>query len=166
MEQEAKYIKVIHFDLSIAELRKFGLQTKAYSILRKELKDQGFKRRQYSGYISIKPMDSQELIKCIKPILQRNPWILQCAQKIDASNVIKDIVFDIKDVFDKKNRQNTLFDKGKKAERNPADSTDEEKTQKEDGYKRLADSINKDKAKERLDKIKNKSKSNSDEHIR
>ena len=163
---ELKYIKAINFDLDTAELRKFGMQSKAYSILKREFKLAGYTHRQYSGYLSKEPLSSDDVIQQIYNIIQKYPWLTQCAKKIDATNIINDIKYDIKYAVNDKLNSDNPFDKGKKAERKPADSTDEEKTQKEGGYKRLADSINKDKAKKRLDKIKNKSKSNSDEHIR
>lgn len=161
-----KYIKAINFDLDTAELRKFGMQSKAYSILKREFKLVGYTHRQYSGYLSKEPLSSDDVIEHLLRIIQKYPWIMQCAKRIDVTNIIDNLAFDFKETMSKMLIEKNPFDKGKKAERNPADSTDEEKTQKEDGYKRLADSINKDKAKERLDKIKNKSKSNSDEQIR
>ncbi len=166
MKEEPKYIKSINFDLDYKELKNFKMQTKAYSILKKEFLSVGFYHRQYSGYVSKEKIDSNDMLKILQNIVEKHPWILQCAKKIDVSNIIKKITYDYKETLCNMYIEKNPFDKGKKAERNPADSTDEEKTQKEDGYKRLADSINKDKAKEKLDKIKNKSKSNSDEHIR
>lgn len=111
-------------------------------------------------------MDSQDLIKRIKPIFERHSWLLQCTEKFDATNYIQNVVYDLKTLFESDNFQDKPDYYENEYKYYSGDSTNEGKTQKEDGYKRLADSIDKDKAKERLDKIKNKSKSNSDEHIR
>lgn len=163
---EPKYIKAINFDLDINELRKFGMQSKAYSIIGKELSSAGYIHRQYSGYLSLEPLSTDEVVEDIRTILNKHSWLLQCTKAIDATNIIEKIEYDLKSLFETENFKEKPDYYENEYKYYSADSTDEGKTQKEDGYKRLADSINKDKAKERLDKIKNKSKSNSDEHIR
>ena len=73
MKEEPKYIKSINFDLDYKELKNFKMQTKAYSILKKEFLSVGFYHRQYSGYVSKEKIDSNDMLKILQNIVEKHP---------------------------------------------------------------------------------------------
>jgi len=81
--------KSINFDLGTNELKSFfGTDTRpAYRAIRKFLETRGFEHRQYSGYFSLKPMESAEIINILEDMNIEFPWMRSCLQQIDITNI-------------------------------------------------------------------------------
>jgi cell filamentation protein len=86
-----RFRKAIHFDLGTNELKAiFGNDTRpAYNAIRKYLEARGFEHRQYSGYFSIKSMEAVEIVILIDGMNKDLPWMKDCLQQIDVTNVYK-----------------------------------------------------------------------------
>lgn len=83
--------KAINFDLETAAvLRETGQKSTApaYSAIRAYMESHGFKHRQYSGYISIKPMNMRQVRQVIIGLEQALPWITKCYERCDATAVL------------------------------------------------------------------------------
>ena len=87
----------INFDLSINALVKYYSSTNpkdAYRVIKNFMKDHGFSRRQYSGYVSDKPMSIIELQAFTEQLYTHFPWLNYCVEKMDATVVPR--VYDLK----------------------------------------------------------------------
>lgn len=84
-----KYIKYINFDLSTEELRKhFGNNTaKAYELIKDFFLNKGFEHRQYSSYISKKPIDDYDFSQILELFARKHIWLKDCLQGFDILNV-------------------------------------------------------------------------------
>jgi virulence-associated protein VapD len=86
-----KRFKAINFDLDTKSLkREFGDDSyrKGYSLIRRFLTGHGFLHHQYSGYISKAAMSYGEIYILITDIMvTQHPWIIDCVNKFDATNV-------------------------------------------------------------------------------
>jgi len=87
--------KAINFDLDERKLKKlypsrFPFAYKhAWSDIKRFMEKNGFEHRQYSGYVSRKPMSYTEVIKTMEKLRSVYPWIGPCAQKFDVTEVGK-----------------------------------------------------------------------------
>ena len=84
-----KYIKYINFDLSTEELRKyFGNNTaKAYELIKDFFLKRDFEHRQYSSYISKKPIDDYDFSQILETFARKHIWLKDCLQGFDILNV-------------------------------------------------------------------------------
>lgn len=102
-----KCIKTIHFDIDEKALKDaYPYKDKnhsqdnyknTYRMIAKVLYDEGFERRQYSGYISSKPITNMEATRVIRKIAEKFPWLNGCFQRLDIENVPRRM--DMKDIF-------------------------------------------------------------------
>lgn len=88
-----KHIKFISFDLSEKALKeRFSNNTREpYSLIKKFFLKNGFEHRQYSGYISLKPLSSFKLNNIIKKMGKELSWIKDCIIKFDVANVSSEL---------------------------------------------------------------------------
>ena len=88
-EEPRKYIKYVNFDLSTAELKKhFGNNTaKAYELVKGFFLDKDFEHRQYSSYISKKPIDDYDFGLILKEFGRTHTWLKDCLLDFDTLNV-------------------------------------------------------------------------------
>ena len=88
-EEPRKYIKYVNFDLSTAELKKhFGNNTaKAYELVKDFFLDKDFEHRQYSSYISKKPIDDYDFGLILKEFGRTHTWLKDCLLDFDTLNV-------------------------------------------------------------------------------
>lgn len=88
-EEPRKYIKYVNFDLSTAELKKhFGNNTaKAYELVKGFFLDKDFEHRQYSSYISKKPIDDYDFGLILEEFGQTHIWLKDCLLDFDTLNV-------------------------------------------------------------------------------
>lgn len=98
-----KYRKAINFDLDTKTLQKI-FQSKNpfvymewYRQIGSFLKSNGFKHRQWSGYISKEPMSNTEITGIVRKLNKSLPWLKQCVQKFDVTNIGE--TFDLMFVF-------------------------------------------------------------------
>ena len=102
-----KYKKAINFDLDTKTLQKIFksknpfVYMKGYRQIGKFLKSNGFKHRQWSGYISKEPMSNTEVTGIVRQLNKSLPWLKQCVKKFDVTNIGD--TFDLMFVFDKQN---------------------------------------------------------------
>lgn len=84
-----KYIKYVNFDLSTEELKKhFGNNTaKAYELIKDFFQKKDFEHRQYSSYISKKPIDDYDFGLILEEFGQTHIWLQTCLQGFDTLNV-------------------------------------------------------------------------------
>lgn len=102
-----KYRKAINFDLDTKTLQKI-FQSKnpfvymaGYKQIGRFLKSNGFNHRQWSGYISMKPMSNTEITGIVRNLNKTLPWLKQCIRKFDVTNIGE--TFDLMFMFDKQN---------------------------------------------------------------
>lgn len=86
-------IIAINFDLTVKECKAVfgGSQSKAYRVLKKDMTEHGFIHDQGSGYISEKPLTQVQIIRRLKGLFSRNPWLNQCCKKLRVTKVAEDI---------------------------------------------------------------------------
>lgn len=84
-----KIHKAINFDLDTNALKK--IFTDDYSVAYKQIKkfmlDNGFSHRQYSGYISDKPLSEKDIYKLIYDLKNTLPWIMDKVNKFDVTDI-------------------------------------------------------------------------------
>ena len=85
--------KVIHFDFDTKRLQQFYPNIKnwrkAYEDMKNFLKSNGFTHRQWSGYVSDKALSELNVYDIIADMYLDMPWLVQCANRIDISDVPK-----------------------------------------------------------------------------
>lgn len=88
-EEPKKYIKYVNFDLSTEELKKhFGKNTaKAYELIKSFFLEHEFEHRQYSSYISKKPIDDYDFGLILEEFGQTHIWLKDCLLDFDTLNV-------------------------------------------------------------------------------
>ena len=62
---------------------------KAWKDIAKFMRQQDFEHRQYSVYVSSKPMTSVEINALVKNMVQAMPWLNQCLNAMDVTNIGK-----------------------------------------------------------------------------
>lgn len=84
-----RYIKYVNFDLSTEELKKhFGSNTaKAYELIKDFFLKRDFEHRQYSSYISKKPIDDYDFSQILETLARKHIWLKDCLQSFDILNV-------------------------------------------------------------------------------
>ena len=87
--EHKKYIKYVNFDLSTEELKKhFGNNTaKAYELIKSFFGKKDFEHRQYSSYISKKPIDEYDFSQILETFARTHIWLKDCLQSFDILNV-------------------------------------------------------------------------------
>ncbi|MDE6529585.1 MAG: hypothetical protein K2K96_02295 [Lachnospiraceae bacterium] len=100
--QTDNYIKVraVNFDLSIEKLKEHYSETNprgAYQDIRRFFENNGFERRQGSGYRSTSDMTDAEVVNVMRAMYKSMPWIDECSKKIDLTNISK--IYDIKELL-------------------------------------------------------------------
>lgn len=88
----ARVRKAINFDLDTKALKEFypGKDYRAaYGEIKNFMENIGFEHRQWSGYISIKALDQKEIARNVKKIAQKFPWLSQCVNRFDVTNIGK-----------------------------------------------------------------------------
>ena len=101
---ERRVRKAINFDLDTKVMKEQGLYPKGYKLLKKSLKELGFKHRQGSGYVSNDKLDSESINNIIVSVLKENSWIVDCAKKVDVTDISRqhDLIDIIKDFAEQK----------------------------------------------------------------
>ena len=97
MPETKKHRYAINFDLSVKQSEIYYSATNpkgAYEKIRRYMSTHGFTHRQWSGYISDKPMSKAELIDFTVDLHRTFPWLLQCEGCMDATVITN--IFDIK----------------------------------------------------------------------
>lgn len=82
--------KAINFDLDVAALRKHYPNRNylyAYKNISRFLEKEGFKHRQWSGYVSKEPLSDMQAHKILDEMFKSYPWLKQCAKKVDITNI-------------------------------------------------------------------------------
>ena len=85
-----KYYKAINFDLSTHRLEEYypgANYRQAYDDLKRFFKRHDFSHRQGSGYISNEKLSTADIYDLMDDLSQQYPWIGQCVNKIDVTNV-------------------------------------------------------------------------------
>lgn len=89
---EGKICKAFNFDLNIKKLKEFYPNSdykQAYKDLKRFFKSNGFKHRQWSGYISEKPLSVSEVLDFTEQLWNKFPWLELCATRFDVTNIGK-----------------------------------------------------------------------------
>lgn len=86
-----KMRKAINFDLSTKSLKMYYPKSRrnAYREIGKFLKENGFFRRQWSGYMSKDKMSVSDIADLTEKMFKKLPWLEQCANKIDVTDIGK-----------------------------------------------------------------------------
>jgi virulence-associated protein VapD len=85
--------KAINFDLDTGRLRQvFGEKgrRKAYAQIKSFLTKNGFVHKQWSGYISLRPMSYGDVYDIVFKMIDQCPWLPACANQFDATNVMSE----------------------------------------------------------------------------
>ena len=77
--------KAINFDLDTKKLNiYYGKNIRnAYREIGKFLENNGFKHRQWSGYVSINKMSNFDIVNLNIKMWKKFPWLIQCARRFD-----------------------------------------------------------------------------------
>ncbi|MDR0804197.1 MAG: hypothetical protein LBN42_00250 [Oscillospiraceae bacterium] len=94
------HYKAFNFDLDTKLLKENGFKNTApaYSAIKLILLDFGFEHRQYSGYVSKKRLDINDVGRVMDALNSRLPWLCRVVQKFDVTNV--EGQYDLTDVFE------------------------------------------------------------------
>ena len=82
--------KALNFDLNDSLLRKYYPSKnykKGWSDLKKYFINNGFKHRQYSGYVSKYPISMAEVVQVIKKLSSNYTWLKYCVKEFDVTIV-------------------------------------------------------------------------------
>lgn len=93
--------RAVNFDLSEDQLKQYYSAQNpkgAYRKIEKFFMSKDFTHRQYSGYVSNKPLSDKELMNIMFALYYTFPWLIQCAEKMDVTDIGQ--TYDIKDVMD------------------------------------------------------------------
>ena len=77
--------KALNFDLNDSLLRKYYPSKnykKGWSDLKKYFINNGFKHRQYSGYVSKYPISMAEVVQVIKKLSSNYTWLKYCVKNL------------------------------------------------------------------------------------
>ncbi|MBR1421845.1 MAG: hypothetical protein IJ571_00170 [Ruminococcus sp.] len=89
-------IKAINFDLDTNALKEFypGKDYRqAYKDIKSFMLKNGFEHRQWSGYLSIKPMSMSEVSQITLDLSRKFDWLKDCVNRFDITNVGKSLDF-------------------------------------------------------------------------
>ncbi len=92
--------KTISFDLSIKMLEQYypGKDYhQAYKDIQKFMKDNGFRHKQYSVYVSKKPMSRETATFYLNQLIKKNPWLYACIRDVDITSGTN---FNMREVLD------------------------------------------------------------------
>jgi virulence-associated protein VapD len=92
MATQRRY-KAINFDLDTGRLRQvFGEKgrRKAYTHIKSFLTKNGFDHKQWSGYLSLKPMSYGDVYDIVFKMIDQCPWLPTCVNQFDATNVMSE----------------------------------------------------------------------------
>lgn len=107
--------KAINFDLDTRALKEFypGKDYRAaYGEIKAFMESNGFEHRQWSGYVSIEPLTKNELNEAIKTMAHQFPWLSQCVNRFDVTNIGK--TYDMVDMIKNTSaRQQDTFEETK-----------------------------------------------------
>ncbi len=90
MNKKGKTRRAVYFDLTDSELKKFFGEKNtltAYRKIRRFMEKNGFEHRQYSGYISLKPMSRYRVQQLIQQLGKEESWLFSCTQKLDVMEI-------------------------------------------------------------------------------
>ena len=82
--------KALNFDLNDSLLKKYYPSKnykKGWSDLKKYFINNGFKHRQYSGYVSLYPISMAEVVQIIKKLSSNYTWLKYCVKEFDVTIV-------------------------------------------------------------------------------
>lgn len=80
--------RVISYDLDTKKLETYFKQRQSgYKALIKALRKRGYERRQFSGYISNKPLKMTDVFEDVKAVCDKLPWLSDCINKFDVTSV-------------------------------------------------------------------------------
>lgn len=88
-----KCLKAINFDLDTKKLKQYYPNKnyrQAYKDIKKFLVNNGFKHRQFSGYMSQVPMGQHEAAYIISTLADQYPWLSKCARRFDVTDIGKE----------------------------------------------------------------------------
>lgn len=98
--------KAVNFDLDTNALKKVFksnnpfVYLKGYKQIGDFLKMNGFTHRQWSGYVSKKPLTPVQITTIVKGLNKALPWLKRCVKKFDVTSIGD--TFDFMFVFDMK----------------------------------------------------------------
>jgi virulence-associated protein VapD len=81
--------KFINFDLdTLGLIEVFGNKNRSqgYREIKRFMLRSGLEHRQYSGYISLRPMSYADTYDLIKDLKRQCPWLPKCVQKLDVTD--------------------------------------------------------------------------------
>jgi virulence-associated protein VapD len=90
MASQKRY-KAINFDIDTASLiKEFGEKNRrgGYARIQRFMLRNGFEHKQWSGYISTKPLSYAEVYVMIDDLLIACPWLPKCVRKFDITDVM------------------------------------------------------------------------------
>lgn len=88
----SKVKRAINFDLDTKALKEHypGKNwRKAYKDVGNFLKENGFKHRQWSGYVSENPLSKANILKISIELKNKFPWLSKCVNYFDVTNIGK-----------------------------------------------------------------------------
>jgi len=101
--KERPTIKSINFDLFTNKMKSNGVYPDGYRTLGNSLVKCGFEHRQGSGYVSKKKITSGKVFVIIQKITKENPWLKDCVNKMDVSDVQLTKQYDLTTIIQKTN---------------------------------------------------------------
>lgn len=84
--------KAINFDLDTANLKKYYPQKnyrQAYRDIKDFMVNNGFKHRQWSGYISIHKINDYDVKKITQNLTKKFVWLKKCVNRFDVTDIGK-----------------------------------------------------------------------------
>lgn len=101
--QGLKY-KAVNFDLDTKALKQHypgKVWRNAYSDIRRFLIKNGFRHRQWSGYISERKMARADVVALVLKLKETFPWIQECVNHFDITDIGK--TFDMQGMLTERN---------------------------------------------------------------
>lgn len=97
--------KAVNFDLDTKKMKVVypgKHYRKGYRDIKRFLEANGFKHRQWSGYISDKPLSEIEMAKVAQKINKTFPWLKKCVRRFDVTDIGEQ--FDMMYIFEESRR--------------------------------------------------------------
>lgn len=88
-----KCLKAINFDLDTKKLKLYYPSSnyrQAYRDIKKYLENNGFKHRQFSGYISKTSMKHKDIVDIVATLDIKFSWFSKCVRRFDVTNIGKE----------------------------------------------------------------------------
>lgn len=95
--------KAINFDLDTNKMKTMSIYPNGYNKLEQSFKKLEFEHRQGSGYVSKNRLNSRKVVLIIREITRENPWLKDCVNKIDVTDIGKQ--FDLTKIVKKTKMQ-------------------------------------------------------------